>query len=221
MSRCCSMRSATSFRRAARLPLPVATFARTWEPTLWRVWLRVNYLLPLALYHQRSDRLGGRDRLRLQRPLRPGEPDRPNRRRRARVVGSGREPGPQLGRHGHDEFGLDSESLVGAAVAGHAASPRGARGGAHPRAADGVQNVRERSAEGSLPDRATGPPRDPSRAALEPATPDLLPLGGRVDVLNAARASREIARRKSRVPVRTPRPARSPSQRFCEPQASP
>ena len=71
---------------------------------------------------------------------------------------------------------------------------------AHDVAADGVQNVRQRSAESSLPDRAPGPPRDLSRAALEPATPDVLPPGGRVELLNADRASREIAATRAAFP---------------------
>ena len=44
----------------------------------------------------------GRSGLRVQRPLQPGEPDRPVGRRRAGAVGAGGQPGQQLGLHGDD-----------------------------------------------------------------------------------------------------------------------
>jgi len=79
------------------------------------------------------------DRLRLQRPLRAGELDRANRQRRAGAGGPRQQPREQLGLHGDDQPGVDSQSVVRTVAAGHPAPPRDSRSSTHLLAAEEFQ----------------------------------------------------------------------------------
>ena len=67
----------------------------------------------LLLHHQRSGKLGRRDRASRQPPLQPGELDPARQERRPCTDGSLGRPGQQLGLHGHYGVGLESQSLGG------------------------------------------------------------------------------------------------------------
>ena len=95
-----------------------------------------------VLHHQRPGRVVScGDRLRLQRSLRPGEPDRATGRWGA---GAGRTGGPprlELGLHGDDQSGVDPQGLGGVVVADAWSLDGATPAGSSSRAADGVRSV--------------------------------------------------------------------------------
>ena len=71
----------------------------------------------LLLHHQRPHDPGLGGRVPGQRPLRPGEPDRPAQERRQGAGDAGGQPGEQLGVHGDGEPGVEPEGVERAAAA--------------------------------------------------------------------------------------------------------
>ena len=133
-------------------------------------------------FYLTNDRVmdGGRDRVRGQRPLQPGEPARAIARRRAGVAGAGGHPGEQLGVHGDDGVGVEPEGVVGAAAAGGA----GPLAGAASRGEAWVLRLEFKTfvnafVRAAVPGGPDGPQVGVSAAVLEPAPVDLLPLGCR------------------------------------------
>jgi hypothetical protein len=96
--------------------------------------------------HQRPDDPGVRDHLPGQRPVRPGEPDRPVEGRREGAGHAGGQPGEQLGLHGDGQSGVEPEGVGGAADAG--APPLGDKAVA---LADGVLDVLRGADPGAVP----------------------------------------------------------------------
>ena len=74
-----------------------------------------------------------------QRPLRPGEPDRPAEGRRAGADGAGGQPGEQLGVHGDAGLAWNLKAWWALLLPEHAAARGEAPGGEADAAADGVQ----------------------------------------------------------------------------------
>ena len=122
-----------------------------------------------------TERLRPRDRVPGQRPLRPGEPDRPTQERRACVDDAGGQSGEQLGVHGDGQPGLDAQGLVRPVLP---ESPRRgeARGSEAIGAADGVPDILNGGDPDAVPDRA-----DVRTVGLPPAV--LEPLAGGLPAL--------------------------------------
>jgi hypothetical protein len=108
----------------------------------------------LLLHHQRPHYAGLRGRVPGQRPVRPGEPDRPAQGRGEGVGDAGGQPGEQLGLPGDGVAGLEPEGMGGVAAAG--APPVGGKapGGEAVAFADGVLDVPCGVDPGAVPDRA-------------------------------------------------------------------
>ena len=108
----------------------------------------------LLLHHQRPGDVGRGGGVLGQRPLRPGEPDRPAQERRACVEDAGRRPGEQLGVYGDGQLGLEPEGLERLAGARITPAPSEARGGEANPVADGVRDVLRGVHPDAVPDRA-------------------------------------------------------------------
>src|SRR5512135_15540 len=137
----------------------------------------------LLLHHQRPHhpRLG--DRVPGQRPLRPGEPDRPVEGRGEGAGDAGGRPGEQLGLYGDGLSGVEPEGVVG--VAGAGASPVGGEAscGEGVAATDGVLDILRGADPGAVPDRQGSRSDRLSPAVLESVAGGVPAVGGAAAVV--------------------------------------
>ena len=135
----------------------------------------------LLLHHQRSHNASRPDRLRSQRSLRPGEPDRATQEWREGVGDAGGQPGEQLGVHGDGVVGLEPEGVGGAAAAGGAPARPGTPGREAVAVADGIRDVPRGADRDAVPDRAEWPSVDLPAAVVEPVARGVPAVGGAVE----------------------------------------